>query len=315
MSDKRREQRPGDAPLQEEELLTRLYQQTKDEAPPSHLDAAILAAARHAARPSSRRVSFLPSRKWAVPLSLAAALLVSIGVVRELRKDIAAPVLLAPSELLSSESMIRRKGLNREEKTLLYERETKGNQKTREGVETTEKFAPAAPNPYMAHMEPQSSGAPEEPGRTRGLASQALREESPVANMEKREALTTGQPEAPPASAARHDAQLLTAPVALDARLEGDKEDAPVETEAPPQLKKERSVSATSAPGNAPAAVEQKSQGRIDVVKDEILSPEAWIAKINKLRKTGQLSEAEKSLKKFKEKYPEYPVEKFLENP
>src|ERR1051325_10103461 len=82
MSDKRREQHPGDEPLQEEEeLLARLYQQTKDEEPPSHLDDAVLAIARRAAQPSSRRLSFLPSRKWAVPLSLAAALWVTIEIV------------------------------------------------------------------------------------------------------------------------------------------------------------------------------------------------------------------------------------------
>ena len=57
---------------------------------------------------------------------------------------------------------------------------------------------------------------------------------------------------------------------------------------------------ATSAPGNASDAVEQKSQGRIDALKDEVPSPETWIAKINKLRRAGKLTEAEKSLKKTK---------------
>src|SRR5262245_26374494 len=160
MSDKRREQRPGDEPLQEEDLLARLYQQTKDEVPPSHLDAAILATARRAAQPSSRRIYFLPSRKWAVPLSLAAALLVSIGVVRELHKDVVAPALLGPSEFLSSpsrsipESMMHRKDLNQEEKTSLSEHESRGNPK-KEAVETPKKFATAAPKPPASSAEPQ----------------------------------------------------------------------------------------------------------------------------------------------------------------
>ena len=49
--------------------------------------------------------------------------------------------------------------------------------------------------------------------------------------------------------------------------------------------------------------------------KKDALPPEDWIAEIKKLRQAGKLAEAEASLKAFKQRYPDYPVEKALTLP
>ena len=102
MNDEKRNHPPD--LLAGEEHLSRLYQEASKEVPPPGLDATLLDAARQAAHRKSRRLYFLTSRKWAVPLSLAAAFVVTIGVVRSLRHEIELPasIALAPSPPQSS---------------------------------------------------------------------------------------------------------------------------------------------------------------------------------------------------------------------
>src|SRR5262249_21366373 len=168
MSDDRRAPHPVDGPFTGDEKLSRLYQQTKEETPPSHLDTAVLEAARRAAQPFSRRLAFLPSRKWTVPLSLAAALLVSLGVVQGLRKEIAAPVLIAPSSSSVqspaplSERMLQHEELDREGETLpTPEREAPLSTESKETTETLGEPSPAVPQPPTP-VEKQQSGSMQE---------------------------------------------------------------------------------------------------------------------------------------------------------
>jgi hypothetical protein len=79
-----------------EEELSHLYQQTPEDQPPTVLDATVLAAAHQTtqSRPRQPKVRFFGqvARRWAVPLSLAATLLASIGVITNVREKIAEPV-------------------------------------------------------------------------------------------------------------------------------------------------------------------------------------------------------------------------------
>ena len=95
MSDEKRPQPLMTDRLLGEEHLSRLYQETATAMPPPGLDAAILDAARQATRQKPRRVLFSGvARKWTVPLSFAAALVVTIGVVRSLRHEMTSPALV-----------------------------------------------------------------------------------------------------------------------------------------------------------------------------------------------------------------------------
>jgi len=307
MSDDRRERRPGDGPFQEEEPIARLYQQTKEEAPPSHLDAAVLTAARRAVEPTPRasRAYFLLSRKWAVPLSLAAALLVSLGVVREFHKDIASPVLsTSPSSSPAlPESILRSKELDEETNPALLP-----EKKKRENATEQERGEPTG-NPSSPMSTPPVI---EERSRARGIRAGTPHEEQPVADVEKPAAPVGARQALVSTESIRGDDQSASAPATLGALLKKDESDASAAAKSAPQLEKGQFTLEPSPPQNAPGIGEQKS---VDVLKEKVLSPEDWIRKINELRRAGKVTEAEESLKKFKERYPEYPVEKFLEQP
>lgn len=66
--------------------LERLYRETERSVPPAHLDAAILAAARRevGARP---RPLFLAVRRWRVPVSIAALVVLSVSLVTLVQQE------------------------------------------------------------------------------------------------------------------------------------------------------------------------------------------------------------------------------------
>jgi hypothetical protein len=126
MNDEKRPQPLMTDRLLGEERLARLYQETTTEMPPPGLDAAILDAARQATRQKPRRVFFLASRKWTVPLSLAAALVMTIGVVRSLRHQMESPVTVAPAPVAPRLSSAAR--VDARDETVLKQREQKQGQ-------------------------------------------------------------------------------------------------------------------------------------------------------------------------------------------
>jgi hypothetical protein len=76
-------------------------------------------------------------------------------------------------------------------------------------------------------------------------------------------------------------------------------------------------VGELAAPTSAPALLPDVSTtaGTIptEARKEQALSPKEWLAKIRELRRAGKHAEAEANLKALKERYPEYPAEKFLQ--
>ena len=110
MSDEKRPQPLRTDRLLGEARLSRLYQEAPTAMPPPGLDAAILDAARQATRQKPRRVYFLGLRNWTVPLSLAAALVMTIGVVRFLRHEMTSPALVAQTPAAPYSSSAARVG-------------------------------------------------------------------------------------------------------------------------------------------------------------------------------------------------------------
>lgn len=261
------------------------YQALPDEGPPAELDALILAAAREAvAQPT-----VVPMRRprWLVPLSLAASLMLAIGVGWQVQRqqaahpalqdegspDVAMASAVAP-ELLSASSPA--------------------------AVE----LAPAAPMPAPSgQAEPQAT-APVVTARAR-LAPAA----KPAANAESRmkdkvgaaqpeplaetvtadsESLSQTAPEmAPHASAA--PAPKVEAKGGLDARAVANKPEPPKAVE----LEKKQKAAAPS--GYA-------------APKEESLPPAIWLQQIRQLRQQGKLVEAEQALQRFRKTYPDYAI-------
>jgi hypothetical protein len=68
-------------------------------------------------------------------------------------------------------------------------------------------------------------------------------------------------------------------------------------------------------PGASASGGREKMQiggAKKDKTSPDELSLDEWIAGIKKLRRAGKLTEAEASLKAFKQRYPDYPIEKAL---
>jgi hypothetical protein len=87
MTERKKDDRLLDEYLRGDSPLSRAYRETGREEPPAHLDAAILAQAKAAAAP--RRGS---KPRWLMPLSLAATVVLSIGVVLLMSREGVAPV-------------------------------------------------------------------------------------------------------------------------------------------------------------------------------------------------------------------------------
>ncbi len=67
--------------------LSELYRQTQDLTPPQHLDARVLAAAGEAVSPKKPVLLRLRPRRWAVPVSLAATMVLGIGLLLQMESQ------------------------------------------------------------------------------------------------------------------------------------------------------------------------------------------------------------------------------------
>lgn len=97
--------------LMAEAALGRAYREAATESPPPALDARILAAAERAVQPPQRRFG----RRWAVPLSVAAVVMLSVGVVLRIAHEgalenpesLSAPAAAPPAEPMLREDSTR----------------------------------------------------------------------------------------------------------------------------------------------------------------------------------------------------------------
>ena len=80
---------PRDSDFHDEELSA-LYRETRDAEPPAWLDRRVLTAARAAVEPHARSATPLRQRRgarfWAVPVALAATVIMAVGIVRLARE-------------------------------------------------------------------------------------------------------------------------------------------------------------------------------------------------------------------------------------
>lgn len=302
MSNERKEHRPLDANFPGEDQLSRLYREGSEALPPAHLDAVILDAARRAVHERPRCISFLPSRKWVVPLSLAAALLITLGLVRNIRQAIEAPVLIraVPAPVGSQDGGSEQRG--RATPPADEDEAAKGLQATEQESERVQervlgpslKLPPQSP----AVDDPRIS---EEDKNTQGLARDVLPALSPQRqSQEKAPAASIPLPETARTREKRTSALNATA----------------VELHSLPSLRAQSlplSSNFRSAPAEPLGAPPQELPRGIELSKEEELSPEVWIKKIRALRRTGKHSEAEASFQAFKKRYPEYRIEDRLE--
>jgi len=195
-----------------------LYQETSTVMPPPGLDAAILDAARQATHQKPRRVYFLALRKWTVPLSLAAALVVTIGVVRSLRHEMASPALVAQTPAAPRSSSTARVGA--QDETLLKRYEQKQEQV---------KEAPAVAQSLRETLGKTTAPATQAPLSAAGLARSAPAERQERRDDAKLQMQELARPEKEEGVASSLHAPNTTFPSAPESRkktnIEGTKKD------------------------------------------------------------------------------------------
>lgn len=313
MNDEKRPQPPITDRLAGEERLSRLYQETTTEVPPPGLDATVLDAARQAVRQKPRRVYFLASRKWAVPLSLAAALVVTIGIVRSLQYEMESPVPIAQTPAVPRPSSVARS--DERDEALHKRREQKQSQAEEAPVTTHQEMEPlgktAVPDPKVSLPTPAAKlSAPAERQVSHDAPKVQAQESLQAVPVPAQSSLPPGSD---PASVAEQEKANVGASAAKPHSQTPEQEHA----SQGPALRDEAAgtTSLRVSEDDLRSVGGREKRAKAEMVKKDALPPEAWIAEIKKLRQAGKLAEAEASLKAFKQRYPDYPIEKALTLP
>ena len=260
--------------------LERLYRDAAREAPPAHLDAAILAAARRGvgARPSGLSAAL---RRWHVPVSIAAVIVVSVSLVILMKEEggerldkLSIPPLTAPTDKAAAQPM---------------------------------RASPAADSKAAA-PQPAESPAPVALGKMEGTSP---RQGDSAAISGIGAAATESAPEASPrpfvASPPRPAREQPAAPAQQDAAPAGRL------AATPPASVEQRSASVADAPQPklmARGVVAEPSAAQQPPVWQglEKEPPEKWLARIEELAKGGRAAEAEELRIEFNRRFPDHPL-------
>ena len=248
--------------------LDRAYRSLAREEPPAALDARVLAAARRAVvRPSL-------ARRWGVPVSMAALLVLAIGVTLEMQYEqpgieTSAPKAPATPAMENSPRQEPASGS-------LQSAAPAASPQPRAQPESKSALAvPVKPAQKKAKREaPQAFPAAPAPMQAQGnLVPQAPRAQS----------LPERASQAAPAPPAAASVPMPAAPPAAEQRFA-----------APAPSMAKRSASAGGAAADRMTAT---------------TSPTAELEKIAKLREAGRDAEADRALDEFRERYPDYRID------
>ena len=271
--------------------LERLYREAAHEAPPAHLDAAILAAARREVGARPRSIA-LALRRWHVPVSVAAVVVVSVTLVILVREEeVAERSMQAPVPAAATRS----------------ERDAAPQTPPTPGEATSEtaQMRPAAP--ALQRQELRDDVKFSDALGKREDRSRAESAPNPSAGVA---AVATPEPAAKPVqqhfrAAAPGLAEGRAAPASADTVVAGRLESAPAAASAPdrPAPDAERAMAASPE-----STVRAARQVRPPVWRGlEKEPPEKWLARIEELRRQGRSAEAEELLSEFKRRFPKHP--------
>jgi len=283
------------------------YRALGAESPPEALDAAILAASRRAvgARPGWPGFSL---RRWAMPMSIAAVVVLAVSVV--VRMQLERPGIESPLPMASAPpATVLPQGADEKDARRLARSEAKEEvaalEKKTEAARMLDKAKAVAPSPATASGAAQPAATADAPGVAEG--EQRARQVSPApATPESRPAEKPRFVPEPPARASAES--VAAAPPAPAGKLRRDQESGGAReaqvAAAPAAPSVGRAQSLLMAEDRARATA--KSTGK----KDE--SPRDWLERIARLRREGRAKEADESLAEFRRRYPDYEIPKEL---
>jgi len=246
-----------------DDRVTQAYRALGGEEPPRALDATILAASRH--RPA----------RWRVPLSIAAVLVLAVGVTLRMLppKPDAESVALAPQVIQTPRPAAP----------------------VAEVARAKADKAPAAPAP----AQPAAARAPAALQSARRAETRAPA--APGSVQQTDTLAVEGAPRSAPA---------VAAPAAADAALREAANRAAEQEAAQPDAV----AGAAAEPQVRDAAAASPAPSVLSAAKlpEPARTPEAWLERIAELRKQGREREAQESLAEFKKRYPDYKIPEAL---
>lgn len=270
--------------------IERLYREAAREEPPARLDADILAAARRAVGAGPRSLASR-LRRWHVPVSIAAVVMVSVTLVilvreEEGKRNGAPPVQAIPTPADRPAAPPARPF-------------------PPESAKETMQQGPAATSSLRRKSQDDTEAAAKSE-----LAADSRPEPAPPAAVgEGTMATPAGKPLpqpflAAPSSADEERAARSVADAATAGRM-ASAPDAPSE----PQATRPRAEARRSAPLAGAMAKRSAEQDRPPVWQGfEKERPEKWLARIEELRAQGRGPEAQEMLSEFKRRFPEHPL-------
>ena len=262
--------------------LERLYRDAAREAPPAHLDAVILAAARREVGARPRGLSDA-LRRWHVPVSIAAVVVVTVSLVILMKEEggerldkLSIPPLTAPTDKSAAEPM----------------RASPAADSKAAAPQPPESPAPVAQGKMVEGERSPEAGSAAVPGIGAAVTGPAT-EQSPKAFVASPALRGREQPATPaPPDTAGGGRLEATSPGSIEARTAAPAADAPQ-----PKLIA-RGIAAKAAATDRPPVWH-------GLEKDP---PEKWLARIEELAKEGRAAEAEELRAEFKRRFPDHPL-------
>lgn len=269
--------------------LDRLYRAAEHEAPPASLDAAILAAARRevGARPHSLSSGL---RRWRVPVSIAAVLVLSFSLVTLVREEGGEPFRQALTEAPPPRLPAAQPADSVQPAAVVPDARQRRDQ-VAEPVPAPpvrrEDAAAGAPTAMGGVAEGNTSGGVANPSASRGATAAVAPEIAarPQPLREPDSMLERSVPAAPPAKSTEDLAVRRAAPMAAPAE--------PAGARMLMQAKKEAAV----------------AEDRLPVWHGlEKEPPQKWIERIAELRRQQRTVEGEALLAEFRRRFPDHPL-------
>ena len=293
----------GDA--ERDARLDRLYREAAGDAPPARVDAAILAAAHREAgarpRPATSKL-----RRWSVPVSIAAVVVLSFSLVTLLQEEGGnrlteiPPVtpLPTPERKASPPAPEAMKDAGREDRSVQRQPE-------RPAAATS---APAAPEPFPGRRQeqrPQAGGAAPPPQADTPTLPDLLAKSAPVPSTRAREEAAVDLRGMAAGSASTPDT--LRPAAQAPARAAAGNEAAataagrvvPSAPPAPPSEAAKSDLGRSMDPGSATP--------QPPIWQDlERQPPEKWLERMEELRRTARTSELNDLLGEFRKRFPDH---------
>lgn len=278
--------------------LSQIYQADKDELPPASLDAAIIAAAKREVDAKPRAIAPFSSR-WTVPVSIAAAVVLTVSLVTLVPHDIMSPV--DPVNLEDTQDYLAPK---KQQDTETKEALGKTYRLDEQAVQSSKPMpmpnlpAAATPRPFEIMQAEEPIGPSDSQAPKLGVTEQQglVEKKSEVTQANRKRFLKKKRTKLPQSiSQDQRDIQPLEEAFSI--------KDQPARTKAA-SVENEHDAKTETLLQEIPGrAIRAQSVSVPRPIKD-------WLAHIKSLKAAGKHAEAEKEINAFKEHYPDYPLVK-----